>query len=161
MENSYTYCMSEIRKLMARTDFVTFREKQHVCRYLGIDGSRLLPTEIDGAIREAAAGNEQLLDDVYRIKSDNLPEMEKIVRTIFDLRMSLLRLAAAGYENLELVSLSEELGTYWFDFSIDIGDTVEAEYINSLVRICEKNIRSGFGIPKDFLDEVKSSLKKK
>lgn len=160
MESNYLYCISEIRKLMTKTDFVTFRDKQHICRYLGIDGSRLLPTDIDGAIREAAAENEQILDDIYRIKSDNLPEMEKIVRSIFDLRISLLRLAAAGYENLDLLSLSEELGTYWLSLSMDLGETVEAEYINSLIRICEKNIRSGFGIPKDFLDEVKTKMKK-
>lgn len=161
MESNYKYCMSEIRELMPRTDFISFREKQHICSYLGIDGSKLLPTDIDAAIREAAAENEQLLDDAYHIKSGNLPEMEKIVRTIFDLRMSLLRLAAAGYENLDLLNLSEELGTYWFSLSMDLGETVEAEYINSLVRICERNIRSGFGIPKDLLDEVKSRLKNK
>lgn len=153
--------MSEIRGLMARTDFISFRNKQHICSYMGIDGSKLLPTDIDAAIREAAAENEQLLDNIYRIKSENLPEMEKIVRTIFDLRMSLLRLAAAGYENLDLLNLSEELGTYWFSLCMDLGETVEAEYINSLVRICERNIRSGFGIPKDLLDEVKSRLKNK
>ena len=51
MESNYKYCMSEIRGLMARTDFISFRDKQHICSYMGIDGSKLLPTDIDAAIR--------------------------------------------------------------------------------------------------------------
>lgn len=154
MESNYRYYMSEIRDLMSKTSFVTFQEKQHVCRHLGIDGNKLLPTDIDVAIREAVTEDAQLLDGIYRIKSDNLPEMEKIVRCIFDLRMSLLRLAAAGYENLDLLSLSEELGTYWFSLSMDLGETVEAEYINSLVRICENKVRSGFWIPVNLISQI-------
>lgn len=159
--NEYLYYMSEIGKLMPKAKFVSFREKQHVCPYLGIDGSALLPTTIDSAIREAAAENEQLLEDTYTAKSDLLPEMEKIVRNIFDLRMSLLRLVAAGYENIDLLNLSEAIGEYWVSLSMDLGGYIEAEHIDSLVRICEKNLRSGFGIPKCFVDEVKSRLKDK
>lgn len=157
--NDYLYYMSEISKLMPKARFVSFREKQHVCPYLGIDGSRLLPTNIDTAIREAAAENEQLLEDVYTTKSDLLPEIEKIVRTMFDLRMSLLQLVAAGYENIDLLNISEDLGEYWVSLNMDLGGYIEAEHIDSLVRICEKNLRSGFGIPKCFVDEVKSRLK--
>ena len=40
----YLYYMSEIGKLMPKARFVSFKEKQHVCSYLGIDGSALLPT---------------------------------------------------------------------------------------------------------------------
>ena len=157
----YLYYMSEIGKLMPKAKFVSFKEKQHVCPYLGIDGSSLLPTTIDSAIREAATENEQLLEDTYTAKSDLLPEMEKIVRNIFDLRMSLLRLVAAGYENIDLLNISEDLGEYWVSLSMDLGGYIEAEHVDSLVRICEKNLRSGFGIPKCFVDEVKSRLKDK
>lgn len=157
----YLYYMSEIGKLMPKAKFVSFKEKQHVCPYLGIDGSSLLPTTIDSAIREAAAENEQLLEDTYTAKSDLLPEMEKIVRNIFDLRMSLLRLVAAGYENIDLLNISEDLGEYWVSLSMDLGGYIEAEHVDSLVRICEKNLRSGLGIPKCFVDEVKSRLKDK
>ena len=157
--NDYLYYMSEISKLMPKARFVSFREKQHVCPYLGIDGSRLLPTNIDTAIREAAAENEQLLEDVYITKSDLLPEIEKIVRTMFDIRMSLLGLVAAGYENIDLLNISEDLGEYWVSLNMDLGGYIEAEHIDSLVRICEKNLRSGFGIPKCFVDELKSRLK--
>lgn len=159
--NDYLYYMSEISKLMPMARFVSFKEKQHVCPYLGIDGSRLLPATIDTAIREAAAENEQLLEDVYTTKSDLLPEIEKIVRIMFDLRMSLLGLVAAGYENIDLLNISEELGEYWVSLNMDLGGYIEAEHIYSLVRICEKNLRSGFGIPKSFVDEVKSRLKDK
>ena len=157
--NDYLYYMSEISKLMPKARFVSFREKQHVCPYLGIDGSRLLPTNIDTAIREAAAENEQLLEDVYTTKSDLLPEIEKIVRTMFDIRMSLLGLVAAGYENIDLLNISEDLGEYWVSLNMDLGGYIEAEHIDSRCRICEKNLRSGFGIPKCFVDEVKSRLK--
>lgn len=156
-----TYYFSKISKLMPKARFVSFKEKQHVCRYLGIDGSTLKPTEIDQAIRDAMTDNEQLLDDAWRIKSDLLPELEKIVRTIFDLRISLLNLSAAGYENSDLLNLSDDLGSYWVGLCTDLGWKIDAEHIDSLVRMCEKNLWTGFGIPKCFLDEARSELKDK
>lgn len=160
MEEEFVYYTSQAGDLLAKTRRVTLKEKKRVCTYLGIDSEGLGEDDMDFAIGKAAQENEMILDDIYTTKSDLGLEMDQIVKAIFDLRIAALKLVSRGYDSEELIEMSQELGGHWYCLAMHRYGTVELDYINGLMKLCEDNIESARGIPKEFLDQAKSDLKK-
>lgn len=159
MEMDIKEYLDEVIENFRKTGYASVQDKERIALSLGATAEDLKDKDAMYLIDNRIDDVPEFLEDEYRRKKELAPQIQDLVTEIIEMRIDVIRLIATGVDKYGVLEeLSTSLRTAWQNLTSDLL-YIDIDRLDRLIGAWHSNARSFSGLPKKYVDEIRSKSK--
>ena len=151
--------LDEVSENIRKTGYVSAQIRERIAFSLGATISELKENDTMYVIDSHIDDDPKLLEEEYRRKKAIAPQIQDLVTAIIEMRIDVINLISTGIDKYGVLEeLSTSLSTAWKNLCSELL-YIDIDRLDRLMGVWHNNAKSFSGLPKKYIDEIRSKSK--